>query len=69
MYFVRRQRIQLSDFVPETIKLTNLTEKQKFVNEVYKGKSDSDASSPGSSLQTANNIFYSFAYRGRGVDL
>ena len=34
-----RQRIQLSDFVPETIRLTNTTEKQKFVNEVYQGKS------------------------------
>ncbi|XP_031554461.1 probable beta-tubulin polyglutamylase [Actinia tenebrosa] len=31
-----KQRIQLSDFVPETIRLTNTTEKQKFLNEVYK---------------------------------
>ncbi|KAK3730319.1 hypothetical protein QZH41_015367 [Actinostola sp. cb2023] len=31
-----RLRIQLSEFVPETLKLTNMTEKQKFVNEIYK---------------------------------
>lgn len=33
-----RLKFPLSEFVPETHKLMNTTEKAKFVNEVYKGQ-------------------------------
>jgi len=38
--FLRRSRLKISinEFVPETYKLMNATEKVKFVNDIYKGE-------------------------------
>ena len=39
--FLRRFRLKISinEFIPETYKLMNATEKVKFVNDIYKGES------------------------------
>lgn len=45
-----RLKISINEFIPETYKLMNATEKVKFVNDIYKGESLSLSSPVGQSF-------------------